>query len=904
MTRTRPTPEATVTAVAPGTPPACPAAPVLRVEHHPQPALGIGEDRPRLGWSVATAPATYRQDAYEVQWQIGLPGGPGRAGSAVVQSAEQVLVPWPGPSLSARERASVRVRTHDAGPGADGSTGGWGPWSAPVLAERGLVAADWRALPIGPGYPEGDRGTRRAPLVRAEVEVPGSTVLAARLHVTAHGLAEVELNGTRVGADALLPGWTPYDRRLRVFTFDVGDLVRPGTNAVGAWLADGWYRGRFGFEGGTWDIYGEHVALIAQLEVQTDAGTVLLATDESWRSAPGPLTRASLYDGETYDARLHPTGWSEPGFDDSTWHPVAVHDFDPAVLAAPDGPPVRCTQELAPVSVTRTATGALLLDLGQNHAGRLRLRVPATEPGATIRVRHAEVLQDGALYTRTLREAAATDELISAGPAIDWEPRFTVHGYRYAELTGWPGELTDGAVVSRVLHSDMERTGWFTCSDPAVERLHENVVWSLRSNFVDIPTDCPQRDERLGWTGDIQVFAPTAAFLYDVGGFLADWLRTLSVEQQRFGGTAPVYAPWIPGGAFWRPDQDIAGWGDAAVLVPWALYQRTGDTGLLARQYPDARAWVDHVAGIAGPTRLWDTGLQLGDWLDPTAPPEDPLRARTDPHLVATAYFARSARVLARTAAVLGDDAGARRYRTLADEIRTAYQGRYLSDDPAHDTQTAHALALAFDLLPDEDARARVAARLAVLVRENGGTVGTGFAGTPLVTDALSLADEPGGTGAPGIAGAADGLAVAYELLLGRTSPSWLAMVDLGATTIWERWDSMLPDGTVNPGDMTSFNHYALGSVADWLHRVVAGLAPAAPGYRRLRIAPRPGGGLTHASARHRTPYGEAAVQWELDEDALVVRVTVPVGTTAELDLPGDEVRELGHGRHEVRLPR
>jgi alpha-L-rhamnosidase len=893
--------------------PTSPAVPVLRVEHHPQPALGIDEDRPRLGWAVATAPSGYRQDAYEVRWETGLPGHPVREGTAVVASAEQVLVPWPGPPLAPRERAVVRVRARD------GATGAWGGWSEPVVAERGLATGDWRARPVGPGYPEGDRETRRAPLVRGEVTVPGDVVHAARLHVTAHGLTEVELNGTRVGADTLLPGWTPYDRRLRVHTYDVTELVRPGANALGAWLADGWFRGRFGFEGGTWDIYGTHVALIAQLEVTTDTGTVVLATDEGWRSAPGPLTRASLYDGETLDARLHPTGWSETGFDDTGWHPVTVHDLDPTVLAAPDGPPVRCTQELAPVSVTRTAPGTFLLDLGQNHSGRLRLRIPAAEPGTIVRVRHAEVLQDGALYTRTLREAAATDEHVGAGPATTWEPRFTVHGFRYAEISGWPAaDLAPGDVVSRVLHSDMTRTGWFACSDPAVERLHENVVWSLRSNFVDIPTDCPQRDERLGWTGDIQVFTPTAAFLYDVGGFLADWLRTLSAEQERFDGTAPVYAPWIPGGAFWRPDQDIAGWGDAAVLVPWALHERTGDTALLARQYPGARAWVDRVARLAGPSRLWDTGLQLGDWLDPTAPPEDPLQARTDPHLVATAYFARSARVLAQTAAVLGDADGAERYGTLADQVRAAYQGRYLSDDPAHDTQTAHALALAFDLLPDAAARRRVRARLAALVRENGGTVGTGFAGTSLVTDALSGSDGRLGDGRlddAGVDGAARsgsdapgpaaGLSTAYALLLGRTAPSWLAMVDLGATTIWERWDSMLPDGTVNPGDMTSFNHYALGSVADWLHRVVAGLAPAEPGYRRIRVAPRPGGGLTSASARHLTPYGEAAVGWELAPDALVVRVTVPVGSTAELDLPGGgPVRELGHGQHEVRVPR
>lgn len=862
------------------------AAPTIRVEHHPQPALDIDEERPRLSWSLATAPAGYRQGAVEVSWEITRPdGGVVEAASAVVKTHDQVLVDWPGPPLGPRERAVVQVRTRDA------TTGAWSPSSAPVVAERGLSPADWSARLVGPGYDEGVGLDRRAPLLRREFTLPRPTggVHSARLRVTAHGLAEIEINGVRVGTDELLPGWTPYQDRLRVFTYDVTDLVVAGDNVIGAWLADGWFRGRVGFEGGSWDVYGSHVGLLAQLEVTTADGTTTVVTDDAWRSIPGPLTRSSLYDGETYDARLHPTGWSQPGFDDSGWSGVVEHPFDVSVLCAPDGPPVRVVEEMVPVSVTQTGPGSYLLDYGQNHSGHPRLRIPAAPAGTVVRVRHAEVLQDGAIYTRTLREAASTDEVVTAGEPIMWEPRFTVHGYRYAEVSGWPGDLEPGDVVSRVVHSDMERTGWFHCSDPSVERLHENVVWSLRSNVVDIPTDCPQRDERLGWTGDIQVFAPTAATLYDVHGFLADWLRTLASEQKRFGGVAPVYAPWVPARSFWSPSQAIAAWGDVASLTPLALYERSGDRGLLERQYPSATSWVDLVTDLAGPSRLWDTGVQLGDWLDPTAPPEDPIKAQTDPHLVATAYLARSAWAVARTAELLGRADDARRYQTLAAEVRAAYQRRYLGDDPMHDTQTAHALAIAFDLLPDDDARLRAGARLAELVRAGGGTIGTGFAGTPVITDALTSTGQ---------------VDAAYELLLGRRSPSWLATVDLGATTIWERWDSMLPDGTVNSGDMTSFNHYALGSVADWLHRVVAGLEPLEPGYRRIRVAPRPGGGLTSAASHQVTPYGMASVDWELTDDELVVRFTVPVGATAEVDVPGVEAYEVGHGTHEARAPR
>jgi alpha-L-rhamnosidase len=701
---------------------------------------------------------------------------------------------------------------------------------------------------------------------------------------------EVELNGRRVGDHVLAPGWSSYRHLLRYATYDVTDHLRPGENALGAWLGDGWYRGHLGFGGGTWGVFGDDVGLLAQLEVVTDEGrAVVLATDGTWRTAAGPITSSQLYEGEAYDARLEPAGWSEPGFDDRSWAPVRRVPFDVSLLTAPEAPPVRCTGELAPVSVTERGPGRYLLDFGQNHAGRLRVRV-AGPAGTTVRLRHAEVLEDGDLCTRPLRGATSTDVLVlgDEGERV-WEPRFTMHGYRYAEVSGWPGELRAGDVVSRVHHSDMPRRGWFWCSEPDVERLHENVVWSMRSNFVDIPTDCPQRDERLGWTGDIQVFAPSATFLYGVSGVLGDWLRSLAAEQQQYG-TVPWYVPYIPGPG-WDPTVPGAVWGDAAVLVPWTLYERTGDVGVLRRQYASARAWVDQVESLAGPDRLWDTGFQLGDWLDPAAPPDDPTQALTDPYLVATAYFAHSARRLADIAEVLGETDDARRYRAVAAEVRVAFAKAYLAPDAPDDarTETAYSLALAFDLCPAEAVRRQVAEALAALVRETGGTIHTGFAGTPAICDALSATGH---------------VDEAYALLLERRCPSWLYAVAMGATTTWERWDSLLPDGTVNPGDMTSFNHYALGAVVDWMHRVVAGLAPDAPAYRRLRIAPRPGGGITSAGARHETPYGTASVDWRLAGDRIVVRAEVPVGATAVLDLPGLR-RELGHGAHEVehRLP-
>jgi alpha-L-rhamnosidase len=436
----------------------------------------------------------------------------------------------------------------------------------------------------------------------------------------------------------------------------------------------------------------------------------------------------------------------------------------------------------------------------------------------------------------------------------------------------------------------MRRTGWFECSDPLLNRLHENVVWGMRGNFVDVPTDCPQRDERLGWTGDIQVFAPTAAYLFDCAGLLTSWLADLAADQTA-EGVVPLFVPRIDfPGPFAEPSA-TAGWSDAAVIVPWVLHQRFGDAGLLRRQYPSMRAWVDGLTASLGPVGLFDKpAVQLGDWLDPAAPPDAPWQAETDAHLVATAYRAHVAGLLSRIAAVIGEEADAAKYADLANGVRQAFHDEFVTQGGriASSGQTGYALALEFGLLPDPEQRARAARQLVRLVREKGHKVATGFLGTPLICDALTSA------------GAIDD---AYQMLLQAECPSWLYPVTMGATTVWERWDSMLPDGSVNPGEMTSFNHYALGAVADWMHRVVAGLGPGSPGYRSLRIEPRPGGGISWARTAHRTPYGLAEVAWERAEGELRVDVTVPTGSVATVVLPGLEPREIECGRHRFVVP-
>ncbi|MCS6827848.1 MAG: glycoside hydrolase family 78 protein [Caldilinea sp.] len=843
----------------------------LQVEHLRE-TIGIGFTRPRLSWQVETASPGWRQTAYAIECLS--VDGQLRQTTERVESDRSILVDWPFAPLRSRERVSLRVKVW-------GKDGGESAWSEPLSVEAGLLEpADWSARFITPDWDEDVTRSNPAPYLRCEFTLR-SAIHSARLYITALGLYEAEINGQTVGDHVFAPGWTVYDERLRYQTFDVTGLLKPGRNALGAVLGDGWFRGRLGFGGGRRNIYGERLALLAQLEVQyTDGSVERIVTDEAWRAATGPILSNSIYDGETYDARLEQPGWSTPGFDDAGWSGVRILEWNMNALEAPLGPPVRRTQRVQPVSIFQSPSGKTIVDFGQNLVGRLAIEVSGPA-GHTITLRHAEVLERGELGTRPLRFAEATDRYTLKGEGIErWEPRFTFHGFRYAEVNDWPGELRLENLTAVVIHSDMERTGWFECSDPLLNRLHENVVWSMRGNFLDVPTDCPQRDERLGWTGDLQVFVPTASYLYDVSGVLRSWLRDLAIEQRRMDGMVPHVVPNVLG----KNAGGAAAWGDAATVTPWVLYQRFGDAQILGEQFESMRAWVDFIVRVASETLLWDKGFQFGDWLDPTAPPDKPWQARTDPAIVATAYFAHSAELTALAAEALDRAEERERYAELAAKVKAAFAHEYVT--PAGrimcDAETAYALALVFDLLPTPEQRHHAGDRLAELVRAGGYHIRTGFVGTPLICDALCQTGHH---------------QTAYRLLTQRECPSWLYPVTMGATTIWERWDSMLPDGSINPGEMTSFNHYALGAVADWMHRTIGGLVPLEPGYRRMKVEPRPGAGLTYARTRHLTPYGAVDVAWKIENGVFTLELSLPPNTSALVTVPGaDAPVEVGSG--------
>ena len=753
-----------------------------------------------------------------------------------------------------------------------------------------MTSAPWHAAMITP-----DNDFDGAPLLRKEfsLEEGHGAVVKATLRATAFGVYEAFINGARVADDVLSPGWSSYEWRLRYRSYDVTSLIKPAT-VIGVELGNGWYRGRLAWHGMS-NLYGSELGFFGQLDIEFADGHVqCIASDTTWQAGPSATTFNDLYDGQTIDARRIQQGWAEPGFvAGAGWTGVRELAFDAERLAEPVGPPVVRAGVVKPAKVFISPSGKTLVDFGQNLVGWLRFSVQG-EAGQAIIVRHAEVLEDGELGVRPLRSAKAADTFFLSGGRDSFEPTKTFHGFRYAEISGWPGELNEGDLEAVVVHSDLERIGTFECSNDLVNQLHRNVVWGLRGNFLDLPTDCPQRDERLGWTGDIAVFAPAAAYLYDVKGFLQDWLLDLAAEQKAADGLVPITVPdalkYCPQPAEFPAPESSALWSEASVWVPWALWEAYGDLEVLRNQYESMASHTRRVEGLLSPAGLWDSGFQFGDWLDPDAAPDQPWAAKADTGVVATACMYRTALMTAQAAGLLGKHDDEAHFAALAARVRTAFATNYVEADGTirSDCTTVYALAIAFDLLGTPQLREFAGSRLAELVRDNGYRVSTGFAGTPFITHALTdtgHVDE------------------AYRLLLEEGCPSWLYSVIMGATTVWERWDSMLPDGSINPGEMTSFNHYALGAVADWMHKAIGGIRPLEPGYARVLIAPQPGEGIDWARTSLKTPHGEVRVAWTNDAGEFRLEATVPDGVAADVVLPGGARHRVTGGTHSFSAP-
>lgn len=856
----------------------------LSCEYQTNP-LGIDVPQPRLSWQMQSDQRGACQTAYQLlaaASESDLTGGRELLwDTGKVETDQSIHVAYEGPTLVSGQRVFWKVRVwNEAGQETE---------SLPAWWEMGLLdRSDWQADWITPDWDEDVDRPQPSPQLR-RVFTLRDGVVAARLYATCLGLYELRLNGQRVGEALFAPGWTSYDHRLHYQTYDVTNLLQAGDNVLGAILGDGWYRGYLGFTGER-NLYGDRLALLLQLNLQYADGRIeiIKSSDSQWRATRGPIQMSDIYKGEIYDARQDTPGWDDIGYDDSNWHGVRLLDRTKENVVAQTGSLVRRNEELRPAQILHSPKGETILDFGQNMVGWVKMRVQGS-PGTTITLRHAEVLdQQGNLYTENLRVADQIARYTLKGlqpKDEEFEPHFTFFGFRYVSVEGFPGEPAPENFTGIVLHSGLPSTGSFECSNPLVNQLQRNIVWGQKGNFVDVPTDCPQRDERLGWTGDAQVFIRTACFNMNVAAFFTKWLRDLSADQLP-NGSVPHVVPDVisktgPGELSTADSGGAAAWADAAVICPWTIYQCYGDTRILAEQYKSMAGWVAYMRSRADGNYIWRNDFQFGDWLDYRGWDDRLPAPVTNTELIATAFFAYSTHLLADVARVLGKDSDAKCYADLAQKVKSAFNNEFVT--PAGrvgpNTQTAYVLALQFDLLP-ESVRPLVAKRLSEEIRQSGYHLTTGFVGTPYLCHVLS---RYGYT------------EIAYKLLNQEDSPSWLYPIKQGATTIWERWDGIKPDGTFQDAGMNSFNHYAYGAIGDWLYRVVAGIEidPDFPGYKQVLIQPQPGGGLTHARALFDSMYGHIESNWKLDEGVLYLDVTIPPNSAAVVYLPTPAVENI-----------
>lgn len=835
----------------------------LQINYLPEPTGVCG---PALvSWALESDRRGVRQKSYQMQILEGkqLVYDSGRVESARSVGVE-VSVPW-----HSITRYALRVRVTD---GMEDS-----PWAQTCLITGFQDPAEWQGQFVS-AEPESDRDQSYGTLLRREF-IPRKPVREAWLVASAHGLCHVLLNGRPVSRDEMVPGWTSYRKRLLYYTWEVTDLLCPGANALGVMLGAGWYKGMMGYKH-TRNNYGTRTAFGGQLILRYADGTEeWIVTDPTWKGSRGPILFSEIYGGEIYDARQEQDGWAEPGFDDGGWWSTQTVERELGTLYPCTGCTVQVQEQFAPKAILTTPGGDRVIDFGQNMTGWCQVTVENARPGDMVELEFFEVLDaEGNVYTENLRGIHQITRYFCRGTGREtFRPRFSFQGFQYAKIIAFPGQATLSNFTACVVHSAMERTVEFHCSDARINQLQHNILWGMKGNFLDIPTDCPQRDERLGWTGDVLAFGPTACTLMNTDAFFRKWLGDLAADQTEEGAVTHVVPDLLTGHmeGDWLLNQSVqggaTGWADVSVTLPWTLYQMYGDTEVLRRQLPSMLAW-EHFMEQHSIGCRFAYGAQFGDWLALDAQPGS-YKGATPDEYVSAAFYCHITALLAKILRVLGrSEAG--QYAAKAEALREDYRKIYFTADGCLtvQTQTAHVLALAFDLVP-ETFRKKTACRLRELVAQAGGHLTTGFLGTPPLLRALS---DNGG------------LDTAYSLLLREDFPSWLYQVKAGATTVWEHWDGRRPDGTMWSADMNSFNHYAYGSVGQWLYDTVAGLRQqeAYPGWEHFLLRPQVGGSLTQAGLTFRSVRGRIVSRWQREDSLVTLTVEIPANTSAEVALP------------------
>jgi alpha-L-rhamnosidase len=852
--------------------------------------IGIDVLQPRLSWKIVSDKKTLMQSAYQIR-VADSPSNLNRKSKLLwetgkIDSDQSVYVVYEGTDLKSMQRVYWQVRVWD-------NDGKATKWSEPAFWEMGILSPElWMAQWITmKNEPYVVNKSLPCHYYRNEFST-SKKIESARVYVTSLGLYQLFINGKKVGDELFTPGWTSYNKRLQYQTYDVTNMIQQ-KNAIGAVLGDGWYRGSISYYWRTnSNTYGDKLALLVQLKINYSDGTSeVIVSDKTWKVSNGPILESDIYHGEIYDANLEMDEWASPGFNDGKWQEAAILDQTKNTLVAPLYVPVKAIQEIKPVKQLTTPKGEMVLDMGQNMVGWVRLKVKGNK-GDTIRLKFAEVLdKEGNFYTENLRTAKATNTYIIKGSGEEaYEPAFTFFGFRYVKVTGMTKMPDLDQITGVVIHSDMEQTGTFTCSNPLINQLQQNILWGQKGNFLDVPTDCPQRNERHGWTGDAQVFSSTAAFNFNVAAFFTKWLKDLAADQFPDGRVPHIVPFSFPGHS-----AGSTAWADAATVIPWDIYLAYGDKRILEVQYPSMKAWVEYIRSRAGEDHLWiarsyagdgiewwhdNSDFHFGDWLAFASTRSDYTGATTNKDLIATAYYSYSCGILAKAAAIIGKTDEASEYAQLSENIKKAFIHEFVTPSGrlVSDTQTAYCLALSFGLLP-ESLIPETAQHLANDVKRMGHLT-TGFVGTPLLCKSLSDF------------GHAD---LAFMLLNRREYPSWLYPVTQGATTIWERWDGQKPDGTFQDPGMNSFNHYAYGAVGHWLFNYIAGIQidPESPGYKHFYLSPHPGGELTNASATYKSLYGEIESTWKIEGNRMVYVAKIPVNTSATITLPNASLENI-----------